>query len=35
MRIFGRKDISLAVKFAQATDCDIPITAFVFDEAKR
>jgi hypothetical protein len=35
MRIFGRKDISLAVKYAQAIDCDLPITSFVFDETKR
>ncbi len=35
MKIFGRKDISLAVKYAQAIDCDLPITSFVFDETKR
>ncbi|MDE0943443.1 MAG: NAD(P)-dependent oxidoreductase [Alphaproteobacteria bacterium] len=34
MSIFGRKDISLAVKYAQAIDCDLPITSFVFDRAK-
>ena len=35
MTIFGRKDISLAVKYAQAIDCDLPITSFVFDETKK
>jgi 3-hydroxyisobutyrate dehydrogenase len=35
MSIFGRKDISLAVKLGQASDCDTPITLFVFERSKH
>ncbi len=35
MSIFGRKDISLAVKLAQQMDSPTPITNFVFDQTKH
>jgi 3-hydroxyisobutyrate dehydrogenase-like beta-hydroxyacid dehydrogenase len=35
MTIFGRKDISLAVKLGQASGCDTPITSFVFERSKH
>ncbi|MEM7250063.1 MAG: NAD(P)-dependent oxidoreductase [Pseudomonadota bacterium] len=35
MRIFGRKDISLAVKLSQYLGADTPITDFVFEQTKR
>lgn len=35
MTIFGRKDISLAVKLAQASGCEVPVTSFVFERSKH
>ncbi len=35
MTIFGRKDISLAVKMAERIGCDLPVTSFVFDQTKH